>query len=666
MASTGETTLPERPKEAAAPAEQSLAPAGEKPSEEKSAKAPKPKAPKQKAPKNPDGKNNNNNGKKGGGKPKAANAKEAATDLRSVDPDAMFKVGFLADVYQERPISEKHPKIRTRFPPEPNGFLHIGHSKAIAVNFGFAKYHGGECILRFDDTNPEGEEEIYYRGIEDIVSWLGYKPVRVTNASDNFDRLYELAKELIRRDGAYVCHCTKAEIKAQRGEADGARGKARYACPHRSRPIEESLQEFEAMKEGKYKAGEAALRMKMDLDDPNPQMWDIFAWRILDVDQKGHFRTGGQWKMYPTYDFAHPLCDSIEEITHSLCTVEFEMSRQSYEWLNDKLDVYRPMQREYGRLNLTGTVLSKRKIIELVKKGFVRGWDDPRLYTLIAIRRRGIPPGAILSFVNNLGVTKATAIVQTAKLDQIVRQYLETTVPRLMVVLEPLKVVISNLPDGYEEMVEVPFSKDPAFGSHLVPFTKTVYIERSDFREEDSPDYFRLAPGKTVGLLKVPFPITATAFDKDPQTGAVTCVYAHYEKPEEGSDGPAKKAKTYIHWVGESAAHKSPVKAEVRAFNSLFKSNDPSAHPDGFLADINPDSEEIYEGAYIDIGFHDVSKSAPWPKTSGETGGEVNPYSIRFQGMRTAYFCVDTDSTADNVVLNRIVTLKDTQGALSC
>lgn len=489
------TELPERPKEAA-PADAAAAEAGpskkalkklqkEKEKAEKRAReGPKVKAPKEKA-------------------PKASNE-----PLAPRDPDAMFKVGFLNDVYQERPISETHPKIRTRFPPEPNGFLHIGHSKAIAVNFGFARYHGGECILRFDDTNPAGEEERYYNAIRDIVAWLGFKPVRETNASDNFERLYELAEELIKRDGAYVCHCTKAEVKAQRGEGEGGqRGGQRFACSHRTRPIEESLTEFRAMRDGKYKAGEAALRMKQDLEDPNPQMWDLFAWRIPESDKEHHHAKG--LKCFPTYDFAHCLCDSIEGITHSLCTTEFELSRVSYEWLNDKLDVYRPMQREYGRLNITGTVLSKRKIIQLVKEGHVRDWDDPRLYTLIALRRRGVPPGAILSFVNELGVTKAVTNVQMHRFDQSVRQYLETTVPRLMVVLEPLKVVIDDLADDHLEMCDVPFSKDPAFGTHDVPFTKTVYIERSDFREVDSADYFRLAPGKTVGLLKVPYPITA-------------------------------------------------------------------------------------------------------------------------------------------------------------
>ncbi|KAL1977308.1 hypothetical protein VTN31DRAFT_167 [Thermomyces dupontii] len=637
----GTTELPERPKEEAT---------------QKKAKAPK----------------QNNNAKQAGQNTKQASKAPKKTGDVIRDPEQMFKVGFLADVYEELPVEKTiEKKVRTRFPPEPNGYLHIGHSKALAVNFGFAEYHKGECILRYDDTNPEGEEEQYYESIADLVDWLGFKPVRVTSASDNFDKLYEMAEDLIRKDGAYVCHCTKAEIKAQRGEAEGNRGKGeRYACPHRSRPIEESLAEFRAMRDGKYKPGEAALRMKQDLSNPNPQMWDLIAYRVLDDADRYHIRTGNKWRIYPTYDFAHCLCDSIEGITHSLCTTEFELSRESYEWLCDKLEVYRPMQREYGRLSVNNTVLSKRKIIELVKRGHVRGWDDPRLWTLIALRRRGVPPGAILSFVNDLGVTKARTIVQVGKFEHIVRQYLETTVPRLMLVLEPLKVIIEGLPEDHLEMVEVPFSKDPSFGTHTVPFTRVVYIERSDFREEDDPNYFRLAPGKTVGLLKVPYPITATRYDKDPTTGQVTCVYARYEKPEEGA--APKRAKTYIHWVAESPQHNSPIRAEVRAFNPLFKSEDPSAHPEGFLADINPDSEQIYHDAFLETGFHEVRRTAPWPRElrpadSGEgdaatTKKPTPPYSIRFQGMRVAYFAVDRDSTDEHVVLNRIVTLKDTAG----
>ena len=421
--------------------------------------------------------------------PKAPNKGPTKQEEVPNDPDQMFKVGFLAEVYEERPLSESIPKVRTRFPPEPNGFLHIGHSKALKVNFGFAAFHNGECVLRFDDTNPEGEEERFYSSIEDIVSWLGFKPVRKTCASDNFDRLYEMAEDLIRRDGAYVCHCTGAEIRAQRGETGtGKRGGERYGCSHRSRPIEESLAEFRAMKDGKYKAGEAALRMKQDLESPNPQMWDLFAWRVPEEKDKHHIRTGNKWHIYPTYDFAHCLCDSIEGITHSLCTTEFELSRVSYEWLCDKLEVYKPMQREYGRLSVTNTILSKRRIIKLVEEGHVRDWDDPKLWTLIALRRRGVPPGAILAFVNSVGVTKAKTIVQATKFEHVVRQYLETSVPRLMVVVDPLKVIIDDLPDDHVEMVEVPFSKDPSFGvSFHVPFSCVGRFQRLMGPWSDTP-----------------------------------------------------------------------------------------------------------------------------------------------------------------------------------
>ncbi|OAX80348.1 glutamine-tRNA ligase [Emergomyces africanus] len=615
--------------------------------------------------------------------PTPPKAKKPAAIAFSEDPDSMFKTGFLADVYNERPIGSEHvKKVVTRFPPEPNGHLHIGHSKAIAINFGFARFHGGDCYLRFDDTNPKSEEEEYFIAIEDIVRWLGFSPVKVTYSSDNFDRLYELAEDLIRRDGAYVCHCNQAEIQAQRGGGEG-KGNPRFACAHRTRPIEESLTEFRAMRDGKYRAGEAALRMKQDIENGNPQMWDLFAYRVIDEKDRHHFRTGNKWIIYPTYDFTHCLCDSFEGVTHSLCTTEFELSRVSYEWLCDKLEVYKPMQREYGRLNVTGTILSKRDIVKLIDGGHVGGYDDPRLYTLVGLRRRGVPPGAILSFVNELGVTKAKTNIQVHRFEQSVRRYLETAVPRLMVVMEPLKVVIDDLPEDHVEMVELPYSKDPAFGVHKVPFTRTVFIERSDFREVDSADYFRLAPGKTVGLMKVPYPITATSFEKDPETGLVTCVHAKYEKPEQGS--APKKPKTFIHWVALSAEHASPIKAEVRVINRLFNSDDPKSHPDGFLADINPNSMEIYSGAMVDIGFPEIKSRAPWPAKEGETlstgegadsneydisgagkaganGSIVHPETVRFQGMRVAYFALDSDSTEDKVVLNRIVALKDDAG----
>ncbi|KAK7537518.1 glutaminyl-tRNA synthetase [Phyllosticta citribraziliensis] len=571
--------------------------------------------------------------------------------------NSIFDHGFLAEVHAMNPAEN----VNTRFPPEPNGHLHIGHSKAIAVNFGFAEFHGGNCFLRYDDTNPAGEEEQFFTSIADTIRWLGFTPARVTHSSDNFEKLFELAEGLIRRDGAYVCHCSRDEIKAQRGGEKGS--SPRYACIHRGRPTAESLNEFRAMRNGKYRPGEAALRMKQDIESGNPQMWDLFAYRILDNDAT-HYRTGNQWRIYPTYDFAHCLCDSIEGITTSLCTTEFEASSESYEWLCKKLDLYTPMQREYGRLNISGTVLSKRKIKALVDEGIVRGWDDPRLYTLIGLRRRGVPPDAILTFVNEIGVTKATTNIQVARLDQTIRTYLGTTVPRLMMVLDPLPVVIDNLPDDFVEMVEVPFSADPSFGTHAVPFTKVMYIERSDFREVDSPKYFRLAPGKTVGLLKVPLPVTATSFERDPKDGRIVRVHAVYG----ASDGGAKvkKPKAFLHWVAESPAHGSPIRATARLFNSLFRSDDPESNPGGWKADINPGSEEVLENAMIEVGFNEVRSRAPWPARATELNeADDGPESVRFQAMRVGYFAVDMDSSTERVVVNRIVSLKEDSGKRS-
>jgi glutaminyl-tRNA synthetase len=383
--------------------------------------------------------------------------------------------------------------------------------------------------------------------------------------------------------------------------------------------VGKNLEEFRAMRDGKYKPKEAFLRMKQNIEDGNPQMWDLPAYRVLDAE---HHRTGPKWKIYPTYDFTHCLCDSFENITHSLCTTEFIQSRVSYEWLNKTLEVYEPMQREYGRLSITGTVLSKRKIAKLVNEGYVRGWDDPRLFTLIGIKRRGVPPGAILEFVNELGVTTAPTNIQLARLDQTVRRYLEITVPRLMLVLDPLPVVIE---DAVELELELPFSpKIPTMGSHKVKFTKTVYIERSDFREIDSKEYFRLAPGKSVGLLQVPYPIQAVSFKKDGDK--VTEVRAVYDK--EG-----KKPKAYIHWVAEGSKE-----VEVRIHNALFKSEKPDNAEGGFLNDINPNSEEIFSHAMIESGFEEVKRRAPWPEAAGESElGKGGPESVRFQATRVAY-----------------------------
>lgn len=575
-------------------------------------------------------------------KPAKANAEEP-----TIDPNNMFKTGFLEDVFKIRPMKP----VFTRFPPEPNGFLHIGHAKAIAVNFGFARYHGGECYLRYDDTNPEAEEQVYFDAILEMVEWLGFKPYKITYSSDNFQKLYDLAEKLIGLERAYVCQCSDTEIKLQRGGEKGTAG-PRYRCKHAEQSVEENLKKFRDMRDGHYKPQEAFLRMKQDITDGNPQMWDLAAYRVLD---KPHYRTGDAWKIYPTYDFTHCLCDSFEGITHSLCTTEFVQSRVSYEWLNKTLGVYEPMQREYGRLSITGTILSKRKILKLVEEKIVRGWNDPRLYTLIGIKRRGVPPGAILEFVNELGVTTANSVIEIKRFDQAIRKYLERTVPRLMLILDPITVIIEDADELDGKTITLPFSpKEPKMGNHDVKFTKTVYIDRSDFREEADPSFFRLAPGKTVGLLQVPYPIKATSFTKDDATGKVTEIRAVFDKE-------TKKPKAYIQWVASEAA--GTRKAEVRIYNSLFKSDNPNDAPGGFLNDINPESEVIYPDALIEFGFDEVKRRAPWPEAAGESElGKGGPESVRFQAMRIAYFALDSDSTDDHIILNRIVALKEDVG----
>ncbi|KAJ1941777.1 Glutaminyl-tRNA synthetase, partial [Linderina pennispora] len=456
-------------------------------------------------------------------------------------------------------------KVVTRFPPEPNGYLHIGHAKAINVNFGYAKTHGGVCNLRYDDTNPEAEEEEYVRSILDMVRWLGFEPAQVLYSSDYFQQLYELAVKLIEAGHAYVCHCSGEEIHQQRGgEAMGPR----FACPHRERPVAESLAEFQKMKDGRYAANEAILRMKMDLEDGNPQMWDLVAYRIL---YASHHRTGTQWCIYPTYDFTHCLCDSFENITHSLCTREFTNSRQSYYWLCDAVEVYKPVQWEYGRLNITNTVLSKRKLLKLRDDGHVTALDDPRLYTLPALRRRGVPPQAINAFVRELGVTTANTTIDVVRLENHIRDALNELAPRIMAAINPVKVVIENLPADHLEMIDVLYKpRDESFGTHKVPFTRTLYIDASDFRETDSADYYRLAPNKTVGLQNVAGPITCTDVRKNAD-GSISEIVCRLEDA-----ATAAKPKTYIQWVAESPEHGSPVRLdEVRVYDALFKHANP-------------------------------------------------------------------------------------------
>lgn len=629
---------------------------------------------------------------------------EASTSSGPYIPTRIFKEGFLSEFHKpggnpqiSEELKKKHlewtkGQVYTRFPPEPNGFLHIGHVKAIMVDFGYAKFHGGRTYLRFDDTNPEAEEGIYFQSILETVRWLGFEPWKITYSSDNFDKLYALAVELIKRGKGYVCTCDAEKIKEDRG---GGHGNPK-PCEHRERPIEESLVEFEKMRKGEYPERSACLRMKMDLTSGNPYMWDTVAYRVKFAP---HHRTADKWKIYPTYDFTHCLCDSFENITHSLCTTEFVPARESYEWLCDALEVYKPRQYEFARLNLQGTFLSKRKVRKLVENKLVKSWDDPRLYTIIALRRRGIPPGALLSFVSELGVTTLVSETQLKKFDSTIRKYLEDTAPRLMMVLNPIKVVLDNVPDDYRVPVQVPLHpKVPAMGTVETSFTKEVYIDADDFREVDSPDYFRLAPGKSVGLFKAPHPVTCTSFSKD-SNGKVTEIRCRLE-----DGGEVKKPKAYIQWVNAPDAVKVD---EVRYFGQLFKSDPP---PADFESDVNPDSIEVFTNAVVEPAFYELARKAisdaraeslertrkaaeecevavavdeTKPATPAHDDEPVvnadqlvGMENIRFQGMRLAYFAVDSESKlgcidsngkpgptpGDRIVLNRIVSLKEDAG----
>lgn len=513
-------------------------------------------------------------------------------------------------------------QIRSRFPPEPNGILHIGHAKAINFNFGFAKANNGICFLRYDDTNPEKEEEKYFTAIRDMVEWLGYEPFAITHASDNFQKLYDLALDLVRRGHAYVCHQKGEELKGHNAPPS----------PWRERPAEESLLLLERMRKGLFAEGEATLRMKMVMEDGK---LDPVAYRIKYTP---HHRTRDQWCIYPTYDYTHCLCDSIENITHSLCTKEFQARRSSYFWLCNALDVYCPVQWEYGRLNLTYTVVSKRKIIKLVETGVVRDWDDPRLFTLTALRRRGFPPEAINNFCARVGVTVSQTTTEPHLLEACVRDVLNDTAPRVMAVLEPLRVTIANLPEGAPADVRVPdFPANEARGSHTVPFTSTIFIEQSDFREVMEKGYKRLTPDQPVGLRHAGYVVSFQKAIKDARGQVVelevTCC----------SSETAEKPKAFIHWVSQ------PLTCEVRLYERLFLHKHPedqSVVPNGFLSDINPDSLHVISGALVDA--------------SVKTAKALD----KFQFERVGYFSLDPDSTAEKLIFNRTVTLKEDPGKI--
>ncbi|KAJ2260957.1 Glutaminyl-tRNA synthetase [Coemansia sp. RSA 376] len=610
--------------------------------------------------------------------PKAAAAANAAepNKWKPASLENMFASGDISRLHKpgENPqikpeLTKEHlattkGSVITRFPPEPNGFLHIGHAKAINVNFGYAKTHGGICNLRYDDTNPEAEEQEYVDSILETIRWLGFEPHNIFYSSDYFHQLFDLAVKLTEKGLAYVCHCTGDELEAQRG---GKERGPRYACKHRDRPVSESLAEFQKMKEGRYASGEAILRMKMDIQSDNTMMWDTVAYRIL---YASHHRTGTEWCIYPTYDFTHCLCDSFENITHSMCTKEFFMSRESYYWLCDAVEVYKPVQWEYGRLNVTKTLLSKRKLLELRDKGFVRALDDPRLFTLPALRRRGVPALAINAFVRELGVTTADPVIDVVRLDNHIRDCLGEIAPRIMAATHPLRVVLENLPEDHFEEIEMSYKpNDDSFGTYTVPFTRVLYIDSSDFREVDSADYYRLAPNKSVGLQGISRAITCTKVLRNAD-GSIAELVCRFEP-----DGAQTKPKTFIQWIADCPKLGSPVRLdEVRVYNPLFKHDNPkdsSEVPGGWLSDVNQDSLVVVKGAIADVGLWDWIKRYAATEAGRKELAQHNVENVRFQFKRVGYFALDKDTVlapadiesgqigSSKLIMNRIVTLKE-------
>lgn len=551
---------------------------------------------------------------------------EDTTTLISGDAAKFHKPGenYKTDGYVVTPLTnsllKKHleetgGKVVTRFPPEPNGVLHIGHAKAIHFNFGYAKKNNGVCYLRYDDTNPEKEEERFFHAIKDMVEWLGFEPFKVTYASDNFGKLYEYAQKLISVNQAYVCHQPLEEI----------RGFNPPLSPWRDRPISESLKLFADMKNGRIEEGKATLRMKLIMEDGKP---DPVAYRIKFVP---HHRTGDEWCIYPTYDFTHCLCDSLENITHSLCSKEFQSRRSAYYWLCNALDAYCPVQWEYGRLNVRYTVMSKRKILQLVDRGVVPSWDDPRLFTLTALRRRGFPAESIADFCEKLGVTQTQTSIDPALLESCVRHTLNLSAPRTMAVLDPLKVVIENWPADSPSNIDVfDFPGDTTKGSHKISATNVLYIERSDFSDAPPKGYRRLTLDQHVGLRYLGLSITVTSVERD-ETGHVTSIAATCRSVTEAGGKP----KAFVHWVAE------PVLCEVRTYTRLFREEFPEEHAGGFLACINENSITVNRGAMVDRYI-----------------GKPAVYS-RFQFERNGYYVVDEDSTDEMVVFNRTVDLKE-------
>ncbi|MFH1752852.1 MAG: glutamine--tRNA ligase/YqeY domain fusion protein [Candidatus Omnitrophota bacterium] len=526
-------------------------------------------------------------------------------------------------------------RIATRFPPEPNGYLHIGHAKAISLNFGIAAKHSGTCNLRFDDTNPEKEEEEYVEAIKRDLKWLGFDwGDRTYFASDYYEKFYGYALDLINKGKAYVCSLSPDQIREYRGTLTRP-GKE---SPYRDRSVEESLDLFRRMRKGEFKEGEHLLRAKIDMASPNINMRDPAIYRIK---HESHHRTKDKWCIYPMYDFAHCLSDSLEGITHSICTLEFENHRPLYDWFLNELELEcHPQQIEFARLNLTKTLMSKRKLQELVDGGCVSGWDDPRMPTLAGMRRRGYTPEAIRNFCERIGVAKTESVIDMALLEHFIRDDLNRRAPRVMAVLDPLRVVIDNYPEGKaEELEAVNNPEDEGAGTRAIPFSREIYIERDDFREDPPKKFFRLAPGREV-RLKHAYYIKCVKAVKDPKTGEIIELHCSYDPDSRGgSTADRRKVAGTIHWVSAAGA----IDAEVRLYNYLLSSDDAANAPAGDSAKgcLSPDSFKILNGCKVEPGLKDAG-----------------PGSL-YQFLRLGYFCVDPDSASGKPVFNRTATLKD-------
>jgi glutaminyl-tRNA synthetase len=568
--------------------------------------------------------------------------------------DEKASLNFIEEIIEDDLRTNKWGgRVHTRFPPEPNGYLHIGHAKSICLNFGLAEQYGGKCNLRFDDTNPIKEEQEYIDSIIADVRWLGFDwEDRLLFGSDYFEQMYEWAVELIKKGKAYVCDLSPEQVAEHRGTLTRP-GKD---SPHRNRGVEENLDLFERMRHGKFPDGSRTLRAKMDMAHPNLNMRDPVMYRILHAP---HPHAGAKWCIYPMYDWAHGLEDSIEGITHSICTLEFENHRPLYDWFIDAINegrgdggswgpkIVHSQQIEFARLELTYTVMSKRKLLELVREKRVRGWNDPRMPTISGLRRRGVTPEAIRNFCKAIGVAKFNSVIDIARLEHAVREDLNKRAPRVLAVLRPLKLVIDNYPeDQVEELDAINNPEDPNAGTRKVPFSRVLYVERDDFRADPPPKYWRLFPGNEVRLRYAYF-VKCTGVVKDEKTGEMLEVHCTYDPTTRGGDAPdGRKVKSTLHWVSAAYA----IDADVRLYDHLFAKPDPDDVEEGqdWKSNLNPSSLEVLAGCKLEPGWA-TARGPDWPDGIR-----------RVQFERHGYFCVDPDSTGDSPVFNRTVTLKDT------